>query len=670
MRIGMTFGVLALLSVSSVVTAAQFQAGASTSNITPPIGTDIIGGFVPYPSRHIHDELQARCLVLDDGQVRLAIVVCDLLGIHRAVSDEARRLVAETSGIPRENVLISATHTHSATSALGQDRLQPDQVLDDYQRFVSRRIADGIARAMNNRRPAQLAFGTVDIPDHVFNRRWRMQPGTVPANPFGGVDLVKMNPPPGSPNLIEPAGPIDPGVSIISVKSMEGHPISVLATYSLHYVGGVGATDISSDYYGACCSQLEKLINESSKPPREHPPFVAILANGTSGDINNINFTNPRPAKKPYEQIQFVSDDVASRVFNVVSSLKYKDQVALSAIYREPLIGWRQVTDDQKKWADQTLAGGQKSPQDLSYIYAQRTKRLSEYTSKETTLPVQILRIGDICIGTMPCEVFCEIGLDFKSRSPIQPSFMIELAHGYYGYLPTPRHIQLGGYETWIGTNRLEATASEKLLSNLLQMAGELAGTAKPVRLFDGQSFAGWDGDTEKTWRIEEGAFVAGSLEETVPRNEFLATRREYSNFDLRLKYKLVGTEGFVNGGVQFRTKRIPNHHEVIGYQADLGAGFDGHIYDESRRKKMLAVPDKDILARALKKDDWNEYRIRAEGPRIQLWLNGVQTVDYVEQEPEIESRGIIAVQIHGGCKAIVRYKEIEIIELSDSKTP
>ena len=182
--------------------------------------------------------------------------------------------------------------------------------------------------------------------------------------------------------------------------------------------------------------------------------------------------------------------------------------------------------------------------------------------------------------------------------------------------------------------------------------------------LFDGKTFAGWEGDTHKTWRIEEGAIVGGSLEETVPRNEFLATTREFGDFELTLQYKLVGTEGFINGGVQFRSERIPNHHEVIGYQADLGMGFDGALYDESRRKRVLAQPSRDVLAKALRQDDWNEYRIRAEGARIRLWLNGVPTVDYTEEDAEIAAKGIIALQIHGGCKALVRFKDIRIEEL------
>ncbi|MFM9966626.1 MAG: hypothetical protein ACKV2Q_36065 [Planctomycetaceae bacterium] len=477
MRIAQMLLFAVLIAVCSVgVTQADgLHAGAATSNITPEIGHEIIGGFVPYPSKHVHDELHARCLVLDDGKTKLALVVCDLLGIQRVVSTEARLMIQELVGIPPECVMISATHTHSATSALGKDRLKPEQTLDDYQRFVARRIADGVARAHHNRRLAQIAFGSVEVPEHVFNRRWHMRPGSVPVNPFGGSDLVKMNPPAGSPNLTEPAGPTDPTVSFIAVREPNGAMISVFAAYSLHYVGGVGAADVSADYYGFFSEHLKRLIEPapSKDLPADHPPFVAMMANGTSGDINNINFRNPRPGQKPYEQIRFVAEDVAAKVHTAMAKLEYRDNLSLAARYREPVIAWRRPTAEQKKWMEETLAAGPKSKQDLSFIYAERISRMTSYP-ETTTIPLHILRIGDVCIGTMPCEVFVEIGLDFKRRSPLPHSFMVELAHGYFGYLPTPRQHQFGGYETWLGTNRLEINASDKLLDQLIEMAEEV----------------------------------------------------------------------------------------------------------------------------------------------------------------------------------------------------
>ncbi len=186
---------------------------------------------------------------------------------------------------------------------------------------------------------------------------------------------------------------------------------------------------------------------------------------------------------------------------------------------------------------------------------------------------------------------------------------------------------------------------------------------AAPVPLFDGKTFDGWDGDTTKTWRIDNGEIVGGSLTEKVPRNEFLATKKSYGDFELRLKFKLTGTEGQINAGVQIRSERLPDHFEMIGYQADLGEKYYGALYDESRRNKVLAAPAPELIAQALKLNDWNEYRIRCTGRRIQLWINGVQTVDYTEADETIVQRGRIAVQIHGGGKAEVRYKDIVIEE-------
>jgi putative heme-binding domain-containing protein len=200
-----------------------------------------------------------------------------------------------------------------------------------------------------------------------------------------------------------------------------------------------------------------------------------------------------------------------------------------------------------------------------------------------------------------------------------------------------------------------------------LFLSTTLTAWAGPTAIFDGRSLAGWEGDVA-TWRVVDGCIEAGSLERNQPRNEFLTWREELANFDLTLRWKVEGTKGFVNGGVQLRSRRVPFHHEMVGYQADLGAGYDGGLYDESRRNRFLAQPDAATKAKALKPTgEWNTYRIRAEGPRIQIWLNGVQTVDYVETDPAIPLTGQVAVQIHGNAFAVVRYKDIALEKLPDS---
>ena len=199
------------------------------------------------------------------------------------------------------------------------------------------------------------------------------------------------------------------------------------------------------------------------------------------------------------------------------------------------------------------------------------------------------------------------------------------------------------------------------------ETASEEKTPAKGVSLFDGHTFDGWEGDTAKTFRIEDGAVVGGTLKERVPHNAFLCTTKSYTNFVLRAECKLVGPTS--NGGIQFRTQRIPNNNEVSGFQADMSAGANGGywgcLYDESRRKKVLARPARAVIMKALKPNDWNLYEIRCEGPRIRLSLNGVQTVDYTETDPKIATAGIIAVQIHASKKpSETWYRNITIEEL------
>jgi hypothetical protein len=199
-----------------------------------------------------------------------------------------------------------------------------------------------------------------------------------------------------------------------------------------------------------------------------------------------------------------------------------------------------------------------------------------------------------------------------------------------------------------------------------LFLLGSLLPAARAETLFDGKTLNGWEGDLQ-WWRVRDGVITGGSETEKVPRNLFLATTRSFQNFDLRLRIKLTGVPntGMINSGVQFRSLRVPNNTEMSGYQADAGEGWWGKIYDESRRKKVIAEPaDLGKVAAAVKTGEWNDYRIRAEGPHIRTWLNGVPASDYTETEPNIAQDGHIALQIHGGGIALVQVKDVRIEEL------
>jgi hypothetical protein len=181
------------------------------------------------------------------------------------------------------------------------------------------------------------------------------------------------------------------------------------------------------------------------------------------------------------------------------------------------------------------------------------------------------------------------------------------------------------------------------------------------VSVFDGKTLDGWEGD-RNTFRVQDGAIVGGSLTTAIPRNEFLCLQREYRDFELRLRFKLLGQGA--NAGVQIRSRRIPNHHEMIGYQADLGDGWWGCLYDESRRRKVLAGPSEEQRAKIVQREEWNDYRIRCQGRRIELWINGKKTVDFTEPDESLEQVGLIGLQIHGGPPSEAWYKDMRIKEL------
>ncbi|MGH9372480.1 MAG: hypothetical protein ACRD15_13190, partial [Vicinamibacterales bacterium] len=449
----------------------RLLAGAATSNITPPLGELIVGNWTPVPATHVHDELHARCLVLDDGGTRVAIVVADNVGIPRHVLDEAKRLTHESAGIPVDRILIASTHTHSATTARGPERGAVSAPLDHYQTFLARRIADGIRRAITNLEPARIGWGSGSLPQQVFNRRWFMKPGPHLDNPFGGTDTVRMNPPVASPDLLEPAGPTDPEIGFLSVQSATGRPLALLANYSLHYVGGVPNGHVSADYFGVFTRTMARLLERGGNGP----PFVAMLSNGTSGNINNINFRGGQKRLPPYARMELVANQVAAEVFRAMQEIEYQEFAPIRMIQRELTLETRRPTEKLKRWAREVLARpeGTPSKHPRERIYAERTLRMMEMPPR-IDVPLQVLRIGDLALATIPFEAFVEIGLELKAKSSFVETVAVSLANGAYGYLPTVAHHELGGYETWLGTNQVEVQAAPQIVDTLLQMLAHL----------------------------------------------------------------------------------------------------------------------------------------------------------------------------------------------------
>jgi len=467
-----------------------FRAGAAVADITPqkwPV--DLVGNFFPRPATKAWDSLHARALVLDNSSTKIAFVMVDSCYCSRNLFDEAKRRAAELTGIAAEQMLMAATHTHSAPRTKDRHDWKSDP---DYVEHVIRGIVSAVQQAHANRIQAEIGIGTAQLPEEVFNRRWFMKPvaGAMPPDPFGETtDQVRMNPPRGRDVLDRPAGPTDPEICFLTVRTPQGRPLALLANYSLHYVGGVPGGGVSSDYFGEFAQQIEMRLfpapgrgpQADVSGPREEPlrdtlpPFVGILSNGTSGDINNINFLEPRPRAKPFERIRIVASRVADRVSGALEQVEYQAWVPLGMAQSEMTLAVRRPTEFQLAQSRKILAEKDDSrlPHRFSKTYAGWAVELHEHAGTEDII-VQAIRIGDLGVVSIPCETFVEIGLRLKQDSPFKSTFTIELANGHYGYLPTPRQHRLGGYETWLGSGSLEEEAAVKIEDELLKMLRSL----------------------------------------------------------------------------------------------------------------------------------------------------------------------------------------------------
>jgi neutral ceramidase len=450
----------------------SLQAGAVAQDITPlefPISVN--GNMADVQATGAHDRLHARCLVLANGETSLAIVVCDSCMIPRDLIDAARQQASAKTGIPAANFLISATHAHSCPTVTGVFQSDPDQ---KYSQFLITQIADGIDLAYRQRVPARIGWGVVDEPSQLFNRRWVAKDGETFEDPFGGrTDRVKMNPGYSNPLVDRPVGAVDPQVSILSVQTRDGRPLALLANYSLHYVGGVSGAVVSADYFGEFATRMARQVQAGNAGPS----FVGIMSNGTSGDVNNVNFSlQAGPKREPYEQMSVVAESVVQAVSKVYGEIQYFDSLPLKVQDAEIELGVRVPSAEDLERATKLLsATGDRPLKGMPLIYARETTLLAKYPST-VKVRVQAIRIGSLGIVSSPCETFTETGLAVKKESPLPRTFTIELANGYNGYLPPPEQHRLGGYETWRArSSYLAADAEPKVRETMLKLLRAVA---------------------------------------------------------------------------------------------------------------------------------------------------------------------------------------------------
>jgi len=444
-----------------------FRAGAAKADITPESGVSLDGYLMKQgPVKGVHDPLHARALVLDDGTTRLAIVICDACVIGRDVYDAAKAIVHAATGLPTNRMLMAATHTHAAIRAT---RINTGPLDDEYLDFLARQIAAAVIQAEKNLAPAQVGWGSFDKPEFVRCRRFLCQKGSVGANPFGQSGEQVKSVAGQTSAVIEPAGPVDPQVSVVSLRHADGKPLAVLANYSVHYCGGYKSGLVSADYFGYFAQALEAKLQAGE----QHPPSVGIMSNGTSGNTGALAGDGRK--RPPFGWIEASGQILAADALRVVDGIEHGNDVTLAMQESELQLRVRRPDPERVAWAKEVLANPSgPHPHRWTPIYAREALHLSQYP-ESVSIPLQAVRIGNLGIAAIPCEVFVETGLAIKQHSPLGATFTIEVANGYGGYLPTPEQHGLGGYETWPARSSfLEVEAETKIRAEVLRLLEKL----------------------------------------------------------------------------------------------------------------------------------------------------------------------------------------------------
>lgn len=396
----------------------MISAGAACLDITPPLGTMIPGLFHDRFAVRVHDPLHVRSFAVERGGQGVAIAICDLIGVKRPYLDRAKARIAESTGLAPERVLIACTHTHTG-AATGDDA---------YTDFAIGRIADAVRLAWDGRKPARMGFGRASENRVAFNRRFHMRDGTVRTNP--GV---------GNPDVLKPAGPIDPEIGVLCLQGINGQTIGLLANYALHYVGAPNSQDsISADYFGAFSALIQRMRGAQ---------FPAALSNGACGDINNIDVIgNARPKNERFQHSERVAGLIAAGALWAWNEMEFSEDVPIGAAMRE-IVLQRKPKPTEADMARVREIEAMKQPTMADRAFVRRiTKRMADVPDHVSTY-VQALRIGNLGIATAPGEFLVELGLDVKARSPFAQTMLIEIANDYIGYIPTRKSYEEGGYE-------------------------------------------------------------------------------------------------------------------------------------------------------------------------------------------------------------------------------
>ena len=477
--------------ISAPAIAVGLRAGAAKVDISPTEFPTIVNGmFTERTASRVVDGLMVRALVLEKGSTRIALAMVDSCMVPREIIDAAKGQAARATGIPVDRILISSTHTHSAPSAMGclGSRADPRYILS-----LAAAIARAIDEANRELEPALAGAAAFDATGFTHNRRWIRRLDRMEIDPFGKRTVrAHMHPGHMSPDVTGPSGPVDPAFTLLSLVRPDGSPIALLGNFSMHYYE---SEMMSSDYFGRWCWQVEQGLGDQrgrTDVPRKsadislsksHRPMVALMSQGTSGDLMWMDYSKPR------EQIGYdaYARALTERTLSTWAGIQHRADVPLSMQEERLTLRYR-VADESRLAVSRDLVAkvGDRLPQTLPEIYAFEQLELKRRGSTELVL--QALRIGDLGIAALPNEVFALTGLKLKAQSPLPLTMNVELANGAEGYIPPPEQHALGGYTTWAArTAGLETNAEPRIVSALLKLLEQVSG--RPRRLaVDGES--------------------------------------------------------------------------------------------------------------------------------------------------------------------------------------
>ena len=462
-----------LIASTTPAIHAGFTAGSAIIDVTPKqLPVLVNGGMTSRSVDKINTPVSARSLAFSDGKEKVVIVVVDSCMMSRDLLDRAKEMAAEKAGIPRERILISATHTHTAPASMGCLGTDADPA---YEIFLTKKLVEAILAPLQKMRPAKIGWGEIDAADYTALRRWVIHPKHRKEDPFGNLTVrANMHAATNWDHVIGPSGPEDPMLSMISVQTTEGEPIGLLANFSMHYFGD---KDIGADYFGLFSNGLQEKLDPGETG------FVAMMSHGCSGDIWRHDYEKSAERGKDGPTLEQYSQDMVNLALKALENVTYESPASIAMAETRMTLDYRVPDKQRLEWAQKIMAEvGDRPVKTTPEVYAREQILLNE--KKKTEIVVQGLRFGnDITIATTPNETYALTGLKIKAASPAPHTMVIELANGGDGYIPPPEQHLLGGYNTWPARSAgLEVQAEPKITEAAIQMLEQASGKPRVDR--------------------------------------------------------------------------------------------------------------------------------------------------------------------------------------------